>query len=211
MRPAPPLLPPAAGPLLYRRLPSSHEVRAVYRRLALKYHPDVSPPGAAAENTRRFIEVQEVYETLSDPSHCANYDSALARGVCRLAFFGRRSQSHRAYYHHHHQIQLVLGDESSISVGWQKKDEKSTATGEVKFGTNFFGASAHYTHRFSSKSHARIAGRVGSTALDFEIGGGRRISEFSTVRMMYNIGIQGTEMNGCVVATVYCCLRACMK
>jgi hypothetical protein len=30
------------------------------------------------------------------------------------------------------QIQLVLGDESSISVGWQKKDEKSTATGEVK-------------------------------------------------------------------------------
>jgi hypothetical protein len=30
------------------------------------------------------------------------------------------------------QIQLVLGDESSISVGWQKKDEKRTATGEVK-------------------------------------------------------------------------------
>ncbi|NP_001148855.2 Chaperone protein dnaJ 13 [Zea mays] len=90
-------------------------------------------------------------------------------------------------------IQLVLGDESSISVGWQKKDEKRTATGEVKFGTNFFGASAHYTHRFSSKSHARIAGRVGSTILDFEIGGGRRISEFSTVRMMYNIGIQGVS------------------
>jgi len=87
-------------------------------------------------------------------------------------------------------IQLVLGDDSSISVGWQKKDEKSTATGEIKFGTNFFGASAHYIHRFSSKSHARIAGRVGSTALDFEIGGGRQVSEFSTVRMMYNIGIQ---------------------
>ncbi|GJN19835.1 hypothetical protein PR202_gb07146 [Eleusine coracana subsp. coracana] len=87
-------------------------------------------------------------------------------------------------------IQLVLGDESSISVGWQKKDEKSSAAGEVKFGTNSFGASAHYTHCFSPKSHGRIAGRVGSSALDFEIGGGRRISEFSTVRMMYNIGIQ---------------------
>lgn len=93
-----------------------------------------------------------------------------------------------------------------------------------QFGTNFFGASANYIHRFSSKSHARVAGRVGrylrfsyiylwlvwhwnffiwnltscycfelfpcSTNLDFEIGGGRRISEFSTVRMMYNIGIQ---------------------
>ena len=78
---------------------SADEVRAAYRRLALKYHPDVSPPGAAAENTRRFIEVQEAYETLSDPSRRASYDRALARGVCRLAFSGPRS--HRAYYHHH--------------------------------------------------------------------------------------------------------------
>nr|CAB3476659.1 unnamed protein product [Digitaria exilis] len=77
---------------------SPDEVRAAYRRLALKYHPDVSPPGAAAENTRRFIEVQEAYETLSDPSRRASYDRALARGVCRLAFSGTRS--HRAYYHH---------------------------------------------------------------------------------------------------------------
>jgi DnaJ-domain-containing protein 1 len=81
---------------------SPDEVRAAYRRLALKYHPDVSPPGAAAENTRRFIEVQEAYETLSDPSRRASYDRALARGVCLLAFSGRRSQSHRAYHHHHH-------------------------------------------------------------------------------------------------------------
>ncbi|RLN23559.1 chaperone protein dnaJ 20, chloroplastic-like [Panicum miliaceum] len=77
---------------------SADEVRAAYRRLALQYHPDVSPPGAAAENTRRFIEVQEAYETLSDPSRRASYDRALARGVCRLAFSG--SRSHRAYYHH---------------------------------------------------------------------------------------------------------------
>ncbi|KAM0864943.1 hypothetical protein ACQ4PT_043599 [Festuca glaucescens] len=90
-------------------------------------------------------------------------------------------------------IQLVLGNESNISVGWQKKDENFSATGEVKIGTNSFGASAHYTHHFSSKSHGRVAGRVGSTALDFEIGGGRRISEFSTVRMLYNIGIQGVS------------------
>ena len=86
---------------------SPDEVRAAYRRLALKYHPDVSPPGAAAENTRRFIEVQEAYETLSDPSRRASYDRALARGVCRLAFSGRRSQSHRAYYYHHHQVWIT--------------------------------------------------------------------------------------------------------
>ncbi|EAZ16633.1 hypothetical protein OsJ_32105 [Oryza sativa Japonica Group] len=91
-------------------------------------------------------------------------------------------------------IQLALGTDSSISVGWQKKDEKNSAAGDVKLGTNYFGASAHYTRYFSTKSHGRVAGRVGSTALDFEIGGGRRISEFSTVRMIYNIGIQNISI-----------------
>lgn len=100
---------------------SPDEVRAAYRRLALKYHPDVSPPGAAAENTRRFIEMQEAYETLSDPSRRASYDRALARGVCRLAFSGRRSQSHRAYYQHdHHQEQ----EEKS---GWRRSWEDQIA------------------------------------------------------------------------------------
>lgn len=93
---------------------SPDDVRASYRRLALKYHPDVSPPGAAAENTRRFIEVQEAYETLSDPSRRASYDRALARGVCRLAFSGRRSQSHHAYYHHQEQ-----GERSGWRRSWE--------------------------------------------------------------------------------------------
>ncbi|KAJ4952043.1 hypothetical protein NE237_028875 [Protea cynaroides] len=88
-------------------------------------------------------------------------------------------------------IQLVLGPESSIAVGWNKKDEKTSAAGELKFGTSSLGASAHYTHHFSSKSHGHIAGRFGSTALEFEVGGGRKISDFSTVRMLYSIGIQG--------------------
>ncbi|XP_059657549.1 chaperone protein dnaJ 13 [Cornus florida] len=88
-------------------------------------------------------------------------------------------------------IQLVLGPESSVAVGWQKKEEKMSAAGEIKFGTASFGASAHYTRRFSSKSHGRIAGRFGSTDLELEVGGGRKISDFSTVRMLYSIGIQG--------------------
>ncbi|XP_050230138.1 chaperone protein dnaJ 13 [Mercurialis annua] len=88
-------------------------------------------------------------------------------------------------------IQLLLSSESSISVGWQKKDEKMSAAGELKMGTSSFGASAHYTHRFSSKSHGRIAGRFGSTALEMEVGGGRKVSDFSSVRVLYTIGIQG--------------------
>ncbi|KAF2299056.1 hypothetical protein GH714_030278 [Hevea brasiliensis] len=62
---------------------------------------------------------------------------------------------------------------------------------ELKIGTSSFGASAHYTRHFSSVSHGRIAGRFGSTALEIEVGGGRKVSNFSTVRMLYTIGIQG--------------------
>ena len=35
----------------------------------------------------------------------------------------------------------------------------------MQFGTSSFGASAHYTHRFSSKSHGRIVGKVGRYVL----------------------------------------------
>ncbi|KAL3619399.1 Chaperone protein dnaJ 13 [Castilleja foliolosa] len=88
-------------------------------------------------------------------------------------------------------IQLSLGTESSISAGWRKKDQKMSASGEIKIGTSSFGATAHYTRCFSSKSHGRIAGTVGSNALALEIGGGKKISKHSTVRMLYSIGIQG--------------------
>lgn len=76
------------------------DVRAAYRRMARKYHPDVSPPDATKEHTRRFIQVQEAYETLSDPSRRTTYDRALARGVCRLAFSpAARRHDASAFYH----------------------------------------------------------------------------------------------------------------
>lgn len=87
---------------------SFEDVRAAYRRMARKYHPDVSPPGAAGEHTRRFIQVQEAYETLSDPSRRSSYDRALARGVCRLAF----SPASR----HHHQEQEEM---SGWRTSWE--------------------------------------------------------------------------------------------
>lgn len=91
----------------------------------------------------------------------------------------------------HGNIHLSLGPESSIAVGWQRKEQKRSASGEIKLGTGSFGATANYTHRFSTKSHGRIAARIGSTALELELGGGRKISEFSTIRMLYSVGIQG--------------------
>lgn len=68
---------------------SFSEIKQAYKQLARKYHPDVSPPDRAEEYTKRFIAVQEAYETLSDPSTRALYDRDMARGL-HLAFSSRK-------------------------------------------------------------------------------------------------------------------------
>ena len=73
------------------------EIKQAYKQLARKYHPDVSPPGRVEEYTKRFILVQEAYETLSDPRRRAMYDRDMAMGI-HFAFNARRS------YHHHDQV-----------------------------------------------------------------------------------------------------------
>ena len=50
---------------------SQDEIKRAYRRLARKYHPDVSKE---AEAEKRFKEVGEAYEVLKDPEKRAAYD-----------------------------------------------------------------------------------------------------------------------------------------
>src|SRR5919201_182474 len=51
---------------------SEDEVKKAYRKLARKYHPDVSKEANAKE---KFQEVSEAYETLRDKEKRAAYDS----------------------------------------------------------------------------------------------------------------------------------------
>ena len=52
----------------------SAKIKKAYRQAAKKYHPDVSP-----KDEEKFKEVQEAYETLSDPEKKAVYDRETSR------------------------------------------------------------------------------------------------------------------------------------
>ena len=54
------------------RTASSDEIKSVYRKLALKHHPDKNPDDKQAEE--RFKEINEAYEVLGDSTKRAKYD-----------------------------------------------------------------------------------------------------------------------------------------
>lgn len=54
---------------------SPDEIRAAYKKLALKYHPDVNQ--GSKDSEERFKEVLEAYQTLSDPQKKDLYDLRL--------------------------------------------------------------------------------------------------------------------------------------
>ncbi|NLA05676.1 MAG: J domain-containing protein [Firmicutes bacterium] len=50
------------------------EIKAAYRKLARKWHPDLRPPAEKAAAEEQFKRINEAYEVLKDPEKRARYD-----------------------------------------------------------------------------------------------------------------------------------------
>jgi curved DNA-binding protein len=67
------------------------DIKLAYRRLARKYHPDISKEPKAEEH---FKELGEAYEVLKDPAKRAEYDQYLKYGKAN-----KQDQSHQYTWH----------------------------------------------------------------------------------------------------------------
>ncbi|MGQ9645187.1 MAG: DnaJ domain-containing protein [Thermodesulfobacteriota bacterium] len=68
-------------------------IKKAYRRAAKRYHPDISP-----KDEQKFKEVQEAYETLSDPQKKVLYDQQFPRKATpQPSFFGSQKPARRPF------------------------------------------------------------------------------------------------------------------
>ncbi len=72
--------------LSVNRNATDNELKAAYRKLALKYHPDRNPNDQAAEE--KFKEAAEAYEVLRDPQKRSLYDQYGHAGLENTGFHG---------------------------------------------------------------------------------------------------------------------------
>ena len=121
---------------------SNDEIKKAYRKLARKYHPDVNPDNKEAE--RKFKEINEANEVLSDPKKRKKYDTygmdwAKVSDEQHEAWNKSGGYSRQKQYHTGGTSDFDMGDFSDFF--------------QSMFGGGFSGGSQQYHRSRSIKGH----------------------------------------------------------
>lgn len=106
------------------------EIKAAYRKMARKYHPDLNPNDAGAK--RKFQEINEAHEVLSDPAKRKKYDQ-----------YGE-DWKHSDQYESARQSQRQSSQSrrQTTGSGWTDFGSSTGGEGFSDFFESFFGAGA---------------------------------------------------------------------
>ena len=86
------------------------ELKKLYRRLAMKYHPDRNPDDEEAE--AKFKEAKEAYEILSDDQKRAMYDQYGHAGLEGRGGDAGRDEKHRYEQNPHPPVTSAIAGSS---------------------------------------------------------------------------------------------------
>ncbi|MFN3875194.1 MAG: DnaJ C-terminal domain-containing protein [Flavobacteriales bacterium] len=122
---------------------SADEVKAAYRKLARKYHPDLNPNDPEAK--RKFQEINEAHEVLSDPENRKKYDA--------YGEHWKHADQFEAAQHARAARGASGGSAGGPSFGTYTSSDLSEEELNELFGSLFGGRSGHRKTRFRGQDY----------------------------------------------------------
>ncbi len=125
-----------------------HEIKQAYRRIAKKYHPDIS---GSSESSDKFLEIKEAYETLIDEDKRRRYNQEMDTGSSSRGsgFAGKQDRD----------VWFEREDPGTYATGWAESFFERMASGMNLRARSRGGQDAVCYEAVLSSEEARRGGR----------------------------------------------------